>query len=292
MKPTVISVPYRYDQFEEGLGLGPGHLLTAGLSSLAGSVLQAHLDEKSIDEDRTAVNIGRLGRSTARLVAQARSAGEPVLVIAGDDTASVGVVSGIQQSDGATRRLGVIWIDAHGDFNTPESSYSGILAGMPLAVIGGLAGPRWRDASDFSAGIPGERMLLVGVRDIDKAEDDLIRAHHVQRVTGREASDIGLVTGAITALANQCELLFVNIDLDVLDPHLVPSSTTPSASGLTIEQLVAVLKVATATGKVAVICVTSLNPLGGTRGKRSVQSAWAVVSGLLADWTSVPGLPR
>src|SRR5690348_15026981 len=132
MRPQVISVPYRYDRFEEGLGLGPSRLLEIGLAEHAAAVHQAILEDADREDDRTAINIGILGRSTAALVARARAAGEPVLVVAGDDTAAIGVVAGLQASDGASRALGVVWIDAHGDFNTPDTSYSGILAGMPL----------------------------------------------------------------------------------------------------------------------------------------------------------------
>jgi arginase len=292
MKPQVISVPYRYDQFEEGLGLGPAELLEAGLADRAESVVVAHLCDEDREEDRTAVNIGRLGRSTADLVARARASAHPVIVVAGDDTASVGVVAGIQKADGAGRALGVVWIDAHGDFNTPDTSYSGILAGMPLAVIAGLAGPRWREAADLGAPVSGDRMLLLGLRDVDKAEDELFRAQNVRSITTREMGDDPTLQSAIDQLTSRCEVLYVNVDLDVLDPHLVPSITTPSAGGLEIEQLCDVLRRLVTTGKVAVVSITSLNPLGGARGKQSVASAWTVLQQLLADWTSIPPLPR
>lgn len=292
MQPQVISVPYRYDQFEEGLGLGPQSLLDAGLRKRAANVSVAHLADESVEDDRTAVNIGRLGRSTADLVATARATASPVLVVAGDDTAAVGVVAGLQKSDGASRPLGVIWIDAHGDFNTPDTSYSGILAGMPLAVIAGLAGPRWREAADLAISVPGERMLLMGVREIDTGEDELIKLHGLGRLTARDLRDAGKVSAAITDLINRCEIIYVNVDLDVLDPHLVPSITTPSAHGLELDQLSGVLSAIVKTGKVATISITSLNPLAANRGARSVKSAWTVVDTLLNDWQSVPPLPR
>jgi arginase len=292
MQPQVISVPYRYDQLEEGLGLGPGRLLEAGLADCAASIVQAYLEHEDVEEDRTAVNIGKLGRSTADLVANARATGAPVLVIAGDDTAAVGVVSGLQKSDGASRALGVIWVDAHGDFNTPDTSYSGILAGMPLAVIAGLAGPRWREAADLTTSIPGERMLLLGIREIDKSEDELIRLHGLGRLTARDSRDNEKVRAALADLISKCEIIYVNVDLDVLDPHLVPSITTPSADGLEIEHLSEILTAIVATGKVAAVSVTSLNPLAGRRGDQSVASAWAVVEQLLDHWKAVPPLPR
>jgi arginase len=291
MLPQVISVPYRYDQRDEGLGLGPTRLLEAGLAARAANISHAHLDQESIEDDRTAVNIGRLGRSTAGLVAAARASTSPILVVAGDDTAAVGVVSGLQKSDGASRSLGVIWIDAHGDFNTPDTSYSGILAGMPLAVIAGLAGPRWREAAELAAPVPGDRILLIGVREIDKGEDELIQMHSVGRLTTRDARDEDKIQMALAELTNRCEMLYVNIDLDVLDPRHVPSITTPSADGLDLGELSSILSAIVGTGIVAAVSVTSLNPLAGSRGDRSVRSALEIVENLLDNWSSVPPLP-
>jgi arginase len=291
MRPQVISVPYRYDRFEEGLGLGPRRLLETGLAERASSVHQASLDDADREHDRTAVNIGKLGKVTASLVAQARATGEPVLVVAGDDTATVGVVAGLQESDGAGRALGIVWIDAHGDFNTPDTSYSGILAGMPLAVIAGLAGPRWRDAAEIGSPVPGGRMLLVGTRDLDTAEGELLKSNNVHVVSAADYRKGAALADALRTLTAKCELLYVNIDMDVLSPHLVPSATTPSEGGFELTELSEVVRSILATGLVAAVSLTSLNPLGGTRGQTSTNSAWRILQTILAEWTQVPTLP-
>lgn len=273
------------------MGLGPRHLLEIGLADHASAVHVSQLADDERENDRTAVNIGKLGRSTATLVAQARSQGEPVLVVAGDDTATVGVVAGLQESDGAGRALGIVWIDAHGDFNTPDTSYSGILAGMPLAVIAGLAGPRWRDAAEIGSPVPGNRMLLVGTRELDKDETELLDANNVRRVSAAEIRKGAAFTDALTELTATCELLYVNIDLDVLSPHLVPSATTPSEGGFESTELSEVVRSILATGIVAAVSVTSLNPLGGSRGQTSTRSAWRIVQTILAEWNRVPPPP-
>src|SRR5829696_4182925 len=144
MRVDLVSGPYRSDEHGEGLGAGPAALLTAGLPeqlrpagmSLAGPH-EAHLDPTLREEGRTALNIGRLGADTARLVAEARRNGNGALVLAGDDTAAIGVVSGLEQAAKAGTAIGIVWVDAHGDFNTPETSFSGILAGMPVAILAG-----------------------------------------------------------------------------------------------------------------------------------------------------------
>ena len=291
MRPQVISVPYRYDKFEEGLGLGPGKLLEMGLAERAAAVHIARLDDAEREDDRTAVNIGKLGQSVSALVAMARSTGDPVIVVAGDDTATVGVVAGIQTADGPDRPLGIVWIDAHGDFNTPDTSYSGILAGMPLAVIAGLAGPRWRDAAEIGSPVPGDRMLLVGTRDLDKAEGELLKSNNVNVVSAADYRKGAALTDALRTLTAKCELLYVNIDMDVLSPHLVPSATTPSEGGFELTELSEVVRSILGTGLVAAVSLTSLNPLGGTRGQTSTNSAWRILQTILAEWTHVPTLP-
>src|ERR687897_94661 len=114
MRVDLVTVPYRYDERSEGLGAGPDALLAAGLPEqlraagihLAGPH-EAHLDPALREKGRIALNIGRLGADTARLVAAARQNGDGVLVLAGDDTAAIGVVSGLKQVAGAGAAIGV-----------------------------------------------------------------------------------------------------------------------------------------------------------------------------------------
>jgi len=162
---------------------------------------------------------------------------------------------------------------------------------MPLAVIAGLAGPRWREAAGLETPIPIERMLLVGTRDLDKAEEELMRAHNLAHVNVAEVRKGAGLNSALAKLTATCELLYVNIDLDVLNPHLVPSATTQSEGGFEIAELNELLGHVLRTGLVAAVSLTSLNPLGGGRGQTSTRSEWQVVQAILADWNRVPSLP-
>jgi arginase len=299
MQLQVISVPYRYDEPNEGLGLGPSALLEAGLEAkleeaghqVAG-MSTAQLDSVDREEGRTAINIGKLGASTAEHVAAARRAGRGALVIAGDDTAAVGVIAGLQVAEGAGAAIGIVWLDAHGDFNTPETSYSGILAGMPLAIIAGLAGPHWRHAAGQAAPVPTDRILLAGVRELDEQEESLLRSTSVHLVTAKELSEHDRFEDEIDRLATKCSLLVLHVDLDVLDPHLIPSSISPSAGGLEVAGAAAVMKQTLATNKVAVVNIASLNPGAAQRGQQSIQSTVSLIEQSLADWRSVPQSAR
>jgi arginase len=295
MRVDLVTVPYRYDERGEGLGAGPDALLAAGLPErlrAAGIELtgphEAHLDPALQEEGRTALNIGRLGADTARLVATARRNGDGALVLAGDDTAAIGVVSGLKQAAGAGAAIGVVWIDAHGDFNTPETSFSGILAGMPVAILAGLAGPLWRDAAGLTTPVETEQIVLAGVRELDEKEEALIRSTDVRVIPASDLCDGDDFYQAIDRLALRCALLYLHVDLDVLDPRFVPSASTPSANGLSIEELVTAMAKVLQTGKVAAVAISSLNPGAGARGERSVASAMKMIEGSLPAWRATP----
>ena len=295
MRVDLVTVPYRYDERGEGLGAGPDALLAAGLPErlrAAGVELtgphEARLDPALQEEGRTALNIGRLGADTARLVATARRNGDGALVLAGDDTAAIGVVSGLKQAAGAGVAIGVVWVDAHGDFNTPETSFSGILAGMPVAIMAGLAGPLWRDAAGLATPVATEHIILAGTRELDEKEEALIRSTDVRVVPASELCDGDDFAQAIDRLVRCCAQLYLHVDLDVLDPRFVPSASTPSANGLSVEELVTTMAKVLQTGKVAAVAISSLNPGAGARGERSVASAMKTIEGALPAWTVTP----
>lgn len=296
MRVDLVTVPYRYDQHDEGVGAGPAALVGADLMSAlgnAGVALGAHHEARLAPDQRepgrTAVNIGRLGAETARLVSEIRQDGAGALILAGDDTASIGVISGLQRSAGADVPLGVVWIDAHGDFNTPETSYSGILAGMPVAILAGLAGPLWREAAELAAPIPTERILLAGVRELDEKEEALIRSTEVRMVTADDLRQGTPFEASVERLADRCSQISLHVDLDVLDPRYVPSASTPAANGLTVNELITAMITVLQTGKVAAVTVSSLNPGGGPRGQRAVDSALKTLVGALPGWAALPG---
>ncbi|MBA2276431.1 MAG: arginase family protein [Chloroflexia bacterium] len=291
MRVRVVTVPYRYDEPDEGLGKGPTALLEAGLLDRlrergvdASGASSAALAEEDRVAGPVAANIGRLGATTATLVAAARAEAAGVLVLAGDDTASVGIVSGLQQAHGAGARIGIVWLDAHGDFNTPETSYSGILAGMPLAILAGLAGPVWRTSAGLAAPVPTDRILIAGVRELDEREETLLRSTNVQVVAASAVAEERPFAQALHTLLLRSDILFLHVDLDVLDPSLVPSASTPSPDGWSVEEAAAVMRTVLDTGKVVVVGIAGLNPGAGQRGERSIETTIALIEAALPAW--------
>jgi arginase len=162
---------------------------------------------------------------------------------------------------------------------------------MPVAILAGLAGPIWREAAGLAAPIPTDRIVLTGTRDLDEKEEDLLRSTEVRLVRAKQLRGGDTFADVIDRLSRRCSLLYLHIDLDVLDPRFVPSSSTPSADGLTIEELVAAMSVVLGTGKVAALTVTSLNPGAGARGQRSVATALKILKDVLPAWQTPPELP-
>ncbi len=289
----IVTVPYRYDRRGDGAGNGPDALLAAGLVDRLASVgiqasdpVIAELPDDERTDDSIAVNIGRLGAHTANHVAASRAGGSRVMVLSGDDTAMVGVVSGLQRAHGAEARIGLVWLDAHGDFNTPDTSYSGILAGMPVAILAGLAGPLWRGAAGLAAPIATDRIVISGVRELDEREETLLNSTNVQVVRGHDHDGH---ERAIERLARQCDMLCLHVDLDVLDPGLVPSSGTPEPGGLTVEETARFVQAVTDTGKVVVLSIAGLNPGAGKRGLQSTASTLALLEIVVPAWAPESG---
>ncbi len=298
MQVQLVSVPYRYDEHKQGVGGGPEALIAAGLIEdiAAAGLLPADAGAAFLDPDdrepgRTAVNIGKLGASTAALVCASRLAGAGCLVLAGDDTAAIGVISGLQAAHGPGARIGVVWIDAHGDFNTPETSYSGILAGMSLAIVAGLAGPNWRDAAQMAAPIPTDRIVVAGARQLDAKEEALLRVTDVHLYSSDDLRAGSGFSNAIVRLTGTVDILLLHVDVDVLDPRLIPSSSTPSPDGLSVEEAQQALGVVLGSGKVAAFTICGINPGGGARGDRSIESSKTLIAGAIKSWQETPAAP-
>jgi arginase len=245
----------------------------------------ASFDPALREEGRTAINIGLLGASTAEELAGVLRDGGRALVLTGDDTAAVGVVSGVQMANGADARIGVVWLEAHGDFNTPETSYSGILAGMSLSIIAGLSGPNWRRAARMAAPVPTSRIVVAGARELDEKEEALIRATDVRVLTSADLQQGDELSRAITRLADDCDAIVLHLDIDLLDPHLVPSSTTPSENGLDIETAAAAIRTVLGSGKVVAWTICNVNPGGGRRGERTVSNTIELIGRAISSWT-------
>jgi arginase len=202
--------------------------------------------------------LGALGGEIAGVVAAASREGRGVLVVGGNCTHMPGVIGGLEDAHGADVRIGLVWFDAHGDFNTPTTSLTGFLGGMPVAVCAGLAHPEWREGSHIAAPLPTDRIVMVDVRNLDRDEERLIRATDVI-IAGaspkRTGEDLGM---AVSELADRTDLIYLHIDADILDETMVPAHRTREPRGPGMKELSVAVDAVMATGKVAAYAVVSV----------------------------------
>ncbi|MCS6867476.1 MAG: arginase [Thermus sp.] len=182
------------------------------------------------------------------------------IVLGGDHSLSMGSVSGV-----ARGRLGVVWVDAHADFNTPETSPSGNIHGMPLAVLSGLGHPRLVEA--FRAVDPKD-VALIGVRSIDPGERRLLGEAGVLVYTMHEVDRLGIARIAEEVLERLSGLpLHVSLDADVLDPTLAPGVGTPVPGGLTYREAHLLMEILAQSGRVQSLDLVEVNPILDERNR-------------------------
>jgi arginase len=243
--------------------------------------------EPGFPEDRRhtepTINLGLLGGEIAEAVAAGRRAGKPVLVVGGNCAAVPGVVGGLQEAHGPTAKIGLVWFDAHGDFNTPRTTLSGMLGGMPVAVSAGFAYPRWREMSRQASPLPTDRILMVDVRNLDPAEERLVRATDVVIAAPAPGFPGEDLTRAVHDLAGRCNLLYLHVDSDILDERYVPNHHTKEPGGPSMEQVLAAIDTVMSTGKVATYAVVSVWA-DGDGGDVAVDSGVKLLTGGLEAW--------
>ncbi len=181
------------------------------------------------------------------------------IVLGGDHSIAIGSVTGCSHR----QRTGVVWVDAHGDFNTPESSPSGNIHGMPLAALCGYGDERLVDLGWPGAKIRPEDVVLIGLRDLDGEERRLMREAGVHVFTIEDVDRLGLPRVAEQTLARIGGLprLHVSFDADVLDPELAPGVGTPVPGGLTYREAHLLMELLAESERVTSLDLVEVNPI-------------------------------
>ncbi|HSG09656.1 MAG TPA: arginase [Longimicrobiales bacterium] len=218
------------------------------------------------------------------LVGQGLSKGWRPLVLGGDHSLSIGTVSAVarhhRERDEA---IGLIWVDAHADMNTPETSPSGNVHGMSLAVLLGRGHPRLTRVGGGPAAVRPENTSILGARELDVGERALVRELGVRVFTMSEIDERGIAVCMDEALAraNQGTAGFhLSFDLDSLDPREAPGVGTPVQGGLTYREGHLVCEKAAATGRLLSLEVVELNPVLDDRNHTAHLAVGLVASAL------------
>jgi arginase len=239
MDVAVIGVPYMLGDGDHPAAEGPDRYLAGGARDVlaaAGAAVTVERVERAGSgpfSDAPAASLA-VNRALASAVARAVEAERLPVVLAGSCDAALGVLAGFDHS-----RCGVVWIDAHADFNTPESSVSGFFPGMTAAVLTGHChADLWAQVGD-SAPIPEERVVMLGTRELSpEVERERLEASAIRVVPWRDGEPRADVEAALDALAARVEEVYLHVDNDALDPTVAPGIVDePVPGGLTLEQL-------------------------------------------------------
>ena len=222
MKVRLISVPYDSGRFMAALGLGPATILKAGLAgrlAASGHVVSEETLVVADPRPREITTGFAMAGEIARACRHAVAAEQFPLVLAGNCLSALGVCAGVR-ADAA------IWFDAHGDLNTPDTTASGLLDGMALAVLLGLCWPKPSAGVEGFVPLAADRVVLADARDLDPPEAALIAEKGIRRdpVADTAASAVALAAAGASRF-------YLHLDLDVHDPALAPANAFAAAGG-------------------------------------------------------------
>ncbi|MEO7911195.1 MAG: arginase family protein [Roseiflexaceae bacterium] len=281
MNITIIGVPYDLDKAYTGKGKTPDALLDQGLAQRLGELGYTTVLAEMIDlpdsDDALVTRIGRLMTKVGYEVARSRAAGFFPLIIGGDCLVALGALSGLLDPINTA----VAWVDAHGDFNTPETTISGYLGGMPLACAVGRGLSDLREQCKLTTPVPEGNVVMLGIRDLDPAEEQQLLASSVVLVRGPELErDPTALDRALQGISSLPQL-YVHVDIDVLDPVEAPGVDYPAAGGLSLAALSDIVKRTVGLGNIAALAITAVNPEKDI-DERTVNAALTVIDAALA----------
>jgi arginase len=271
-KPVgIFGVPMDLGQDRRGVDMGPSAIRYARLEAAL-----ADLGHRVTDLGNAGVPIPELvaKEEEARHLAAVRSVCEEVsdraaeivseglfpIFLGGDHSIAIGTVSGVAGSGG---RTGVIWVDAHADFNTPATSPSGNIHGMPLAALTGRGHPDLVGIGGPGASVMAEDVVIIGLRSVDLEEKNLLREAGVKVYTMKEIDAYGaarVVRGAIKDLSH-VDRVHLSLDLDVVDPEVAPGVGTPVRGGLTYREAHLLMELVNEAEIVSSLDVVEVNPI-------------------------------
>lgn len=228
--------------------------------------------------------LGTIGGQIADEIAAGLGANRKIIMAGGNCNGLPAMIGGLQSGLGPTTRIGLVWFDAHGDFNTPKTSLSQMLGGMPVAVSAGLCYGDWRIASRQEVPLPTDRIVMVDVRNLDPDEEKLINATDVDVVP--VAGDA--LKQSVERLAEKVDVIYLHIDLDILDSSFVPTHRTKEPNGPDVETTLAAMKTVIDTGNVEAIGMVSVYP-NGDGGDIAVRAASDLLRESVRHWDTVAG---
>jgi arginase len=282
----VLGVPMDLGSGRRGVDMGPSAIRIAGLHDrlreLGHSVVdEGDLDIKNIEElkvgdvrARFLAEIARASRQVATKVGRIIERKQFPLVLGGDHSISVGTVSGIvaaARADGG--KIGLLWIDAHGDINTPDTSPSGNIHGMPVAALLGEGPPELTSIGGEGRKVDPANVALVGIRSLDDGEKARLKRFGVQVHTMSDVDRHGIhrtMKKALARVTDGTDYVHVSFDLDAVDPTVAPGVGTPVKGGLDYREAHLIMELLHDSGVMTSLELVEVNPILDDRNQSAL----------------------
>jgi len=270
---AVIGAALDLGAGRRGVDMGPSAIRYAGLAARIAGLgrrvddlgnIETAVAEAADPGDERARFLTEIKAACARVAEQverAVAAGQLPLVLGGDHSIALGTLGGLARAAG--RPGGVLWLDAHGDVNRPETSPTGNVHGMPLAAALGIAGPEFESEAWSLPTVESRRVALVGVRSLDPSERELLRELEVCVFTMSDLDRLGMETAMAQALERISGPGFVHVslDMDVVDPAVAPGVGTPERGGLSYREAHLAMELVAESGLATALEVVEVNPI-------------------------------
>ena len=291
VKIDVIKNPYGGSRNTPELSTNPDYIHAAGLERLivewGGELIRPVQDIRlSAEQERQYGEWNRMALANANFAEVVREGLQDNLITVGLEANCndlLGMLSGLKyDSDGNARRVGLVFYDSHGDFNIPETTLSGMLGGMPVAVAAGHALHNLRQTTGLTEPLPMSAIMWGGVRDLDPLEADRFLEYEVRQVSVRDIREISAnFRQQFAALADEVDVVYVHVDMDVLEPDEVPGHPLTVADGPSSKDLAAAISVMFENPKTVALGIASTPSFNRDRDGVSRQAALNLIEGAI-----------
>ena len=295
-KIRIIGVPMDLGQSRRGVDMGPSALRVAGLQARLKQLGRqvedfGNISVKQPEEqhygDKNAKYLGEIAetcKGLAELVCKTLDEDHVPLVLGGDHSIAIGTAAGgAAHFHKKSKRIGLIWLDAHGDMNTPDSSPSGNVHGMPLASIMGYGPPELTDLAGIKPMVEPRNVVLVGIRDLDAKERRLVKDSGVHIFTMRDIDERGMrevMAEALRFAGDDTAGIVVSLDMDFVDPSDAPGVGTPVRGGVTYREAHLALEMIADSKQMVSFEVVEVNPVIDLHNTTATLGVELVLSGL------------
>ncbi|MED4533040.1 arginase [Metabacillus fastidiosus] len=291
-KISIVGVPMDLGQSRRGVDMGPSAMRYADvverLEKLGyeihdtGDIEINRIDKEEIQNLKflKAVTDGndRLSQAVDKVI----ESGAFPLVLGGDHSIAIGTLAGVSKH---YKNLGVIWYDAHGDLNTAETSPSGNIHGMPLAVSLGIGHHTLTNIAGYSPKVKPENIVMIGIRSLDEGEKELIRQKGIKVYTMHEIDRIGMATvieETVEYLKSRTDGVHLSLDMDGLDPTDAPGVGTPVLGGISYRESHLAMEILAESEIITSAEFVEVNPILDERNKTAI-AAVSLMGSLLGE---------